>query len=199
MRYLEGHYLQAADAIARDLVQRSVDPNEVTSVLATLREQKDGREFLRFLDTVVREGRAVVRSGRTLDYYRHIRDVCHEHLMPFQEHPKEMAKVLGWAIRLMRYYRVEGQVRKEVARRARPKRTRRPAAAPAGGRQSGRVKFFHEDRGYGFITPDGGGKDVFVHKSQLAAGLTGLFGGQRVTYEVGQARKGPEARNVRPA
>jgi CspA family cold shock protein len=181
------------------LAQKHVDPNEVASALATLREQKDGRQFFRFLDTVVREGRAVVRSGRTLDYYRHIRDVCSEHLMPFQDHPENMAEILGWAIRLMRYYRVEGQVTKGVTRRTRPKRVRRPAAAPAGERLSGRVKFFRKDKGYGFITPDSGGDDIFVHKSQLSGGLTSLSDGQQVTYEVGQGRKGPEARDVRPA
>ena len=185
--------LDVANVIAQSLVARGTDPNEVSSVLATLREQEDGPQFFRFLDTVVREGRAVVRSGRTLDYYRHIRDVCHEHLTPFQDEPEKMAYILGWAIRLMRYYRVESQSAKRTA----PVR-KRPAAAPAGERQSGQVKFFREDKGYGFITPKGGGKDVFVHKSQLAGGLTALSSGQQVTYEVGQGRKGPEARDVQP-
>jgi cold shock CspA family protein len=191
--------LETADLIARSLAAHGTDPNEVASALATLRDMNEGSQFFRFLDTVVRDGQAVVRSGRTLDYYRHIRDVCREYLSPYQGEPKEMAYILGWAIRLMRYYRVEGQVSRGTARPARTKRDRRRPASPAGERQSGRVKFFRQDRGYGFIAPDGGGKDVFVHKSQLASGLTSLAEGQSVTYEVGQGRKGPEARDVRPA
>jgi CspA family cold shock protein len=194
VKYAEGQYMETAGAVARVLIQRSVDPNEVASTLATLRELESGPQFFRFLDTVVQEGQAVVRSGRTLDYYRHIRDVCREHLMPFQDEPKKMAYILGWAVRLMRYYRVEGQPTKKIT----PAR-KQPAVTPAGERQSGQVKFFREDSGYGFITPQGGGKDVFVHKSQLTGGLTALSSGQRVTYEVGQGRKGPEARDVRPA
>lgn len=196
MRYLEEYY-EAADAIARDLVKRRVDPNEVASALATLRDMNDGSQFFRFLETVVQDGQAVVRSGRTLDYYRHIRDVCTEYLLPYQGEPKKMAYILGWAVRLMRYYRVEGQVSRGTARPPRPKRDRRRTAPPGGERQSGRVKFYRQDKGYGFIAPDSGGKDVFVHKSQLAGGLTHLAEGQQVTYEVGQGRKGPDARDVR--
>jgi CspA family cold shock protein len=199
VRYAEGHHLEIADAVARVLVQRSVDPNEVASALATLREQDNGRQFFRFLDMVVQEGQAVVRSGRTMDYYSHIRDVCREHLTPFQDEPRKMAYILGWAVRLMRYYRAEVQSTKDVAPSRRQAQSKRPATVPAGERQSGQVKFFRGDKGYGFIIPDGGGKDVFVHKSQLAGGLTALSSGQQVTYEVGQGRKGPEARDVRPA
>ena len=193
----EQRYQNVSDVMAQALVSRKVDPNEVSSALATLRGLEDGRQFFRFLDTVVREGRAVVRSGQTLDYYRHILDVCREHLTPYQGEPKEMAYILGWAVRLMRYYRTEGlQVEKPLHPRSRPEK---PSQAPAGERQSGKVKFFRVDRGFGFITPEGGGKDVFVHKSQLAGGLDDLAEGQRVTYEAGQGRKGPEARDVRPA
>ena len=48
---------------------------------------------------------------------------------------------------------------------------------------SGRVKFFNEDRGYGFIVPDGGGSDVFVHVHEVeAAGMKTLVAGQLLTY-----------------
>jgi cold shock CspA family protein len=193
----EEQYLDTADAIAQTLVGSRVDPNEVASVLTSLRDMNDGKRFFLFLETVVREGQAVVRSGRTLDYYRHILEVCLEHLTPYEEKPDEMARILGWAIRLMRYYRVEGAADRGMRTH---KRTgpRRPGP-PVGGRKTGQVKFFREDKGFGFIAPEGGGKDVFVHKSQLSGGLTSLSSGQRVTYEVGQGRKGPEARDVRPA
>jgi len=65
---------------------------------------------------------------------------------------------------------------------------------------SGRVKFFNEDRGFGFIVPDGGGSDVFVHIHEVeAAGLKILVAGQSVAYEVGPARDGrSKAVNLRP-
>jgi cold shock protein len=56
---------------------------------------------------------------------------------------------------------------------------------------SGRVKFFNTDRGYGFIAPDDGGPDVFVHVHDVeAAGMRTLVAGQLVPYEVGLARDG---------
>ena len=56
---------------------------------------------------------------------------------------------------------------------------------------SGRVKFFNTDRGFGFILPDEGGPDVFVHVHDVeAAGLKILVAGQLVAYEVGPARDG---------
>ena len=55
----------------------------------------------------------------------------------------------------------------------------------------GTVKWFNPDKGYGFIQPDDGGKDVFVHISAVqAAGLTGLQEGQAVSYELVPARDG---------
>lgn len=55
----------------------------------------------------------------------------------------------------------------------------------------GTVKFFNEDKGYGFIAPDGGGNDSFVHISAVqAAGLGSLSQDQRLTYEVEKDRRG---------
>lgn len=58
---------------------------------------------------------------------------------------------------------------------------------------SGTVKFFNTEKGFGFITPDEGGKDVFVHKTGTRARLNE---GDKVTYEVEQSPKGPNAVNV---
>ena len=65
--------------------------------------------------------------------------------------------------------------------------------------QTGTVKFFNTTKGFGFITPDGGAKDVFVHVSAVqASGLTGLNDGQKVTFdtEPDQRGKGPKAVNL---
>jgi cold shock protein len=56
---------------------------------------------------------------------------------------------------------------------------------------TGRVKFFNTERGYGFIAPNGGGSDVFVHVHEVeTAGIKMLVAGQLVAYEVGPARDG---------
>jgi cold shock protein len=57
--------------------------------------------------------------------------------------------------------------------------------------QQGTVKFFSSERGYGFIKPDDGGRDIFVHITAVEqAGLTSLNEGQRVSYEIEPDKKG---------
>jgi cold shock protein len=63
---------------------------------------------------------------------------------------------------------------------------------------TGTVKWFSNDKGYGFITQDDGGKDVFVHHSAISGqGYKTLAEGARVEYEVEEGPKGPQARDVR--
>ena len=69
-------------------------------------------------------------------------------------------------------------------------------------RQNGTVKFFNSSKGFGFITPDGGSKDVFVHVSAVeAAGMNNLAEGQKVTFETEDDKrgKGPKAVNLQRA
>ena len=61
----------------------------------------------------------------------------------------------------------------------------------------GTVRRFSEEKGYGFISPDDGGEDLFVHYTAIeGAGFRSLEEGEKVTYEVTQGRKGMQAQNV---
>jgi len=64
---------------------------------------------------------------------------------------------------------------------------------------TGTVKWFNDAKGYGFIAPDEGSKDLFVHFSNIAGeGFKSLSEGSRVEYEAREGAKGPEATNVIP-
>ena len=65
--------------------------------------------------------------------------------------------------------------------------------------QTGIVKWFDDGKGFGFITPEAGGKDVFAHYSEIKTGngFKSLQENQRVEFEVKQGAKGPQAANIR--
>ena len=70
--------------------------------------------------------------------------------------------------------------------------------APAhGDGADGTVAWYDAGKGFGFVTPDGGGEDVFVNGRALADGVTGLGDGDRVSYDVVQGDRGPQARNLK--
>ena len=65
--------------------------------------------------------------------------------------------------------------------------------------QTGIVKWFNEGKGFGFITPDDGGKDLFAHFSEVkGTGFRTLLENQKVEFEVTQGQKGLQASNIRP-
>ena len=69
-------------------------------------------------------------------------------------------------------------------------------------RQAGTVKFFNQTKGFGFITPDGGGKDVFVHITAVQrSGMESLTDGQRISFETEADKRGrgPQAVNLQQA
>ncbi len=65
--------------------------------------------------------------------------------------------------------------------------------------QTGTVKWFDDGKGFGFITPDGGGKDLFAHHSEVknGGGFRSLAEGAKVQFESTQGAKGPQASNIR--
>ncbi|NMG67283.1 cold-shock protein [Azoarcus indigens] len=64
--------------------------------------------------------------------------------------------------------------------------------------KTGTVKWFNEGRGFGFIAPDGGGKDLFAHFRDIqTGGFKTLVENQRVQFEVTEGAKGPQASNIR--
>jgi cold shock CspA family protein len=64
---------------------------------------------------------------------------------------------------------------------------------------TGTVKWFNDSKGFGFITPDDGGKDLFAHFSAIqGSGFKTLKENQKVSFEVAQGPKGPQAQNIKP-
>ena len=64
--------------------------------------------------------------------------------------------------------------------------------------ENGTVKWFNESKGFGFISPESGGKDLFAHVSEIqGSGLKSLAEGQRVQFVVKQGAKGPQAADIR--
>lgn len=65
---------------------------------------------------------------------------------------------------------------------------------------TGTVKWFNDAKGYGFITPDDGGEDLFAHFSAIKMdGFKTLKQGQRVTFDLKEGKKGKQADNIKPA
>jgi hypothetical protein len=109
------YHLPIARALAEDLAETEVDPNEAQKTLAYLKSRGESRALFDYLKTVVQNGGAVIRSGRTLGYYRNLEKACKQHLKPLQDDYEAMLWTFGWSLRLLRYNNtVGGHVRHEI-------------------------------------------------------------------------------------
>ncbi len=115
-----------AEALAADLAGARVDLNEAQKAMAYLRSKRDPKRFFEYLQAVVNHGHAVIRSRQTLDYYRDLQQICLRHLQGMSY--AEMASTLGWALRILRYYRA---VPEEVQRELSSPSSRTPTPARA--------------------------------------------------------------------
>jgi hypothetical protein len=101
---------QLAHNLAITLVKEDTDVNELGKAIAYLRSiinQPDaGTRFFKYLKTLVTNGRQIGHSGKTTDYYRSMERACSKYLQNYQNNAHSMLKILGWAMRLMRYYKV---------------------------------------------------------------------------------------------
>ncbi|NTV63977.1 MAG: hypothetical protein HGA65_10635 [Oscillochloris sp.] len=104
-----------------------MDPNEAQKALAYLRSKGEGKALFSYLQAVVNNGQAVIRSGRTLGYYRDLLTICQRHLRPLQSDYKLLLATFAWSLRLLRYYRAVPWAGEEKAaeRRAMPPEQRR--------------------------------------------------------------------------
>ncbi|MBO9326937.1 MAG: hypothetical protein J7463_16730, partial [Roseiflexus sp.] len=94
--------IERASALARDLHDARVDHNEAQKALAYLRINRDGQGYFAYLQAIVQNGRVVIRSNKTIGYYRNLLELSRRHLRNLP--PEDMTATLAWAIRLLRYY-----------------------------------------------------------------------------------------------
>ena len=110
-----------AHAIAQTLVKEQTDVNELGKAIAYLRnavnqDRADANSrFFKYLKTLVGNGRQIGHSGKTTDYYRSIDKACSDCLKGFQGDASTLLQILGWASRLMRYYKEAGPIGEVVA------------------------------------------------------------------------------------
>lgn len=102
---------EIAHAIAQTLFQENTDVNEVSKILAYLRtiiNQSDATSrFLTYLKTLVKDGKQIGHSGKTLGYYKNIEITCSQYFKNNSD-PHTILEILGWVSRLMRYYKNAG-------------------------------------------------------------------------------------------
>lgn len=103
-----------ADALAKTLVKEDTDVNELGKALAYLRSHANrdnaGAKFFDYLKTLAKNGKQIGHSQRTSDYYQNIENACSKYLKAYQDDATIMLHILGWASRLVRYYKNSGSI-----------------------------------------------------------------------------------------
>ena len=102
-----------AHNLAFDLVDWGTDPNELGKVIAFVRRHQDDTDaksrLMLLVQRLASSRNALIRSRQTQEYYKNIQQVCEEYLYDISE-PAELLLILGWSLRLMRYYRAEPEI-----------------------------------------------------------------------------------------
>lgn len=105
---------QVADAIARQLVLDDADANELRKTIAYLRAYSDredaGKKFFNYLNTLARNGNRIGHSKKTQGYLESIAQTCQQYLETYKSDVPVMLQILGWAARLMQYYKEAGPI-----------------------------------------------------------------------------------------
>ena len=124
-----------AHDIAFDLVDWGTDPNELGKVIAFLRRRKDDNaakdSLMSLVQRLASSRNALIRSRQTQRFYENIQDACKKHLYDIND-TTELLRILGWSLRLMRYYRVEPERATEEQRPREQRQTqKRPTVQPS--------------------------------------------------------------------
>lgn len=105
---------QVADAIARQLVLDESDHNELRKTIAYLRAYSDradaGKQYFDYLNTLARNGNRIGHSNQTRSYLESIVETCQRYLVAYKDDVPAMLQILGWAARLMLYYKEAGPI-----------------------------------------------------------------------------------------
>ena len=106
------NYWPAVYAIAEQLANQKTDGNELKKAISYLRaygnRENGGAKFFQYLRTLTRNGKSIGHSQKTIEYYGSLEAACKEHLQPYQDDVPAMLQILGWAARLMGYYKSGG-------------------------------------------------------------------------------------------
>ena len=138
-----------ADDIAFELVNRGTDPNELDKVIAFMRRHEADHDaknrLMSLVQRLANSHNALIRSRQTQRYYQNLREACQEHLRGISD-PTELLLILGWSLRLMRYYRIEPKRATEEQRAPRPTPKSQPTQMSKPPPQPEKPKFKVGDR-----------------------------------------------------
>ena len=138
-----------AHDIAFDLVDRGTDPNELGKVVAFMRRHHGDNDaknrLMSLVQRLANSRNALIRSRQTQRFYQNIQEACQEHLRGISD-TTELLLILGWSLRLMRYYRVEPKRAAEEQRAPRPMPKSQPTQMSKPPKQPEKPKFKTGDR-----------------------------------------------------